>query len=92
MFFFVYTKIEIHWSLHLEEIVNRQGEGIEVLAYRRKKIKEHIIKNKYPQFSDSEKAAIQTIAQSVYSEVSAGVKRGVELYWSIDEALIAKSR
>ncbi len=81
---------EVDWQSHLDDVVANHQHSLDDLVRRRNRINEHITEYEYPQFSDTEKSAIQTIAQSLYTEITTGVKRSVELYWAIDSSITSR--
>lgn len=79
---------EIDWAEHLTEVQARDGFTDSLRNDREQKIRDHIVAFNYPSLPSDEVAAICTIANSIYEAVSTDVKRGVDLYWSVHEALV----
>ncbi len=87
------NKNEVDWKTHLNTIVvDRHGLSEDVAQQRKERIRNHILKYKYPQLTDDELAAIQTIAQAIYEGVGQEVRRGTELFWAIHKSIINKNR
>lgn len=80
------------WKTHLADIVERDGHSIAILRSRQSRIEKHIRDYNHPNLTDDEKAAISTIARSLYEAVASDVKRSTDLYWAIHQAMISKTR
>ena len=78
-----------NWEEHLKLICDGKGE-ISKFENRKKKIKEHIKKEKYPELSKEEKHAIRVIAESLYANTKSELNKSIELYEKLDEAFVSK--
>ena len=78
-----------NWEEHLKLICDGKGE-ISKFKNRKKKIKEHIKKEKYPELSKEEKHAIRVIAESLYANTKSELNKSIELYEKLDEAFVSK--
>ena len=83
------NKKYINWAKQLKFICEEKGE-IDKFNKRRKKIEEHIKKEKYPELSKEEKHSIRVIAESLYANTKSELDKSIELYKELDKAFVKK--
>ena len=83
------NKKYINWEKQLKFICEEKGE-IDKFNKRKKKIEEHIKKEKYPELSKEEKHSIRVIAESLYTNTKSELDKSIELYKELDKAFVKK--
>ena len=82
---------EVDWRTHLARIVEKGGNNsVSTLRSRQHRIEEHIREYCYPDLSDTETAAICTIAQSLYDDIKHNVQGDIDLFWAIHKSTLGR--
>ncbi len=74
----------LSWEDHLLSV----SDNIKEFRARRKKILDHIKKEKYPKMTVSEISALKAICEHLYSSTKLELEKSLELYKQIDENLV----
>lgn len=77
----------VDWEQHLKNICLRNNDDYQK---RKKIIKKHIRKEKYPNLSENEISALKAIANHLYSSTQGELEKAFSLFTNIDETIVNK--
>jgi len=80
-----------NWKEHLEGVCRKNKED-DKFADRKKKINDHIKREKYPNLTEAEKNSIRVIANSLYENIKQEMEKSIALYKELDKSFVRKKK